>query len=92
MTEQAGFHARGARWVWRRSQINRSQINLSPFCSFLLKSGDAALISGYLGKTDSFDQAIGKFSIAYANQNAADHGTLLAAEKSGRIIALREEE
>ena len=56
------------------------------------KSGDAALISGYLGKTDSFDQAIGKFSIAYADQNAADHGTLLAAEKSGRIIALREEE
>ena len=56
------------------------------------KSGDAALISGYLGKTDSFDQAIGKFAIAYADQNAADHGTLLAAEKSGRIIALREEE
>ncbi|MCY1395218.1 hypothetical protein D3C76_429430 [compost metagenome] len=56
------------------------------------KSGDAALISGYLGKTDSFDQAIGKFSIAYANQNAKDHAALLAAEKSGRIQALREEE
>jgi uncharacterized protein (DUF2252 family) len=56
------------------------------------KSGDAALISGYLGKTDSFDQAIGKFAINYAEQNAKDHAALVEAEKSGRIIALREEE
>jgi len=56
------------------------------------KSGDAALISGYLGKTDSFDQAIGKFAIAYADQTAKDHAMLLAAEKSGRINVLREEE
>ncbi|POA76002.1 DUF2252 domain-containing protein [Pseudomonas sp. DP16D-R1] len=56
------------------------------------KSGDAALISGYLGKTDSFDQAIGKFAITYADQNAKDHAMLVAAEKSGRINVLREEE
>lgn len=56
------------------------------------KSGDAALISGYLGKTDSFDLAIGKFAIAYADQNAKDHAALVAAEKSGRINALREED
>jgi uncharacterized protein (DUF2252 family) len=56
------------------------------------KSGDAALISGYLGKSDSFDQAIGKFALAYANQNAKDHAALVAAEKSGRIKALREDD
>jgi hypothetical protein len=56
------------------------------------KSGDAALISGYLGKTGSFDQAIGTFAITYADQNAKDHATLVAAEKSGRIVALREEQ
>jgi uncharacterized protein (DUF2252 family) len=56
------------------------------------KSGDAALISGYLGKTDSFDQAIGTFAITYADQNEKDHAALVAAEKSGRINALREEE
>ena len=56
------------------------------------KSGDPALISGYLGKTDSFDQAIGKFAMAYANQNAKDYAALVAAEKSGRIEALREED
>lgn len=56
------------------------------------KSGDAALISGYLGKTDSFDQAIGKFAMTYANQNAKDHAALVSAEKSGRIKVLREED
>ncbi|WVV47242.1 DUF2252 family protein [Pseudomonas sp. NA13] len=56
------------------------------------KSGDAALISGYLGKSDSFDQAIGKFARSYAEQNAKDHASLVAAEKSGRIKALREED
>ncbi|WP_409278322.1 DUF2252 domain-containing protein [Pseudomonas defluvii] len=56
------------------------------------KSGDAAMISGYLGKSDEFDKAIGKFSMAYANQNAKDHAALVAAERSGRIKALIEEE
>ncbi|MFN8626235.1 MAG: DUF2252 domain-containing protein [Candidatus Binatia bacterium] len=56
------------------------------------KSGDAALISGYLGKTDTFDQAIGEFAMAYAEQNANDHAALVAAVKAGRIKALVEEE
>jgi len=56
------------------------------------KSGDAALISGYLGKTDTFDQAIGEFALAYADQNAKDHAALVAAVKAGRIKALVEEE
>jgi hypothetical protein len=53
-------------------------------------SGDAALISGYLGKSDTFDQAIGKFALSYADQNAKDHAALVAAEKSGKVKALRE--
>jgi uncharacterized protein (DUF2252 family) len=56
------------------------------------KSGDSALISGYLGKSDTFDLAIGKFAMSYADQNAKDHASLIAAEKSGRIKALREED
>jgi predicted alpha/beta hydrolase len=54
------------------------------------KSGDAALISGYLGKSDDFDQAIGKFALAYADQNEKDHAALVAAVKSGRIEAFVE--
>lgn len=56
------------------------------------KSSDAALISGYLGKSDAFDQAIGKLAISYADQNAKDYAALVSAEKKGRIKALIEEE
>jgi len=56
------------------------------------KSGDVAVISGYLGKSDTFDQAIGEFAVAYADQNEKDHAALVAAVKAGRIKALVEEE
>jgi len=56
------------------------------------KSGDAATISGYLGKSDTFDQALGEFSLAYADQNAKDHAALVKAVRSGRVEALIEEE
>jgi len=56
------------------------------------KSGDSAMISGYLGKSDTFDKAIGQFALAYADQNARDHAALVAAVKAGRIKALIEEE
>jgi uncharacterized protein (DUF2252 family) len=56
------------------------------------KSGDAAMISGYLGKADDFDQAIGEFALAYADQNEKDYAALVAAVKAGQIEALMEEE
>lgn len=55
------------------------------------KSGDAATISGYLGKSDAFDQAIGEFALAYADQSERDHAAMAAAERTGRIVALIEE-
>lgn len=66
------------------------------FCGLTLarahaKSGDAATISGYLGKSDAFDQAIGKFALAYADQNERDHEALVAAVKAGRVKALLED-
>lgn len=56
------------------------------------KSGDAALISGYLGKSDEFDQAIGDFSLAYADQNERDYAALVEAVKAGKVQALVEDE
>lgn len=56
------------------------------------KSGDAAKISGYLGKTDTFDQVIGEFSLAYADQTVRDHAALVAAVKAGRVNAVVEED
>jgi len=55
------------------------------------KSGDAATISGYLGKSDVFDRALCTFAVAYADQVEKDHATLVNAIRSGRVKALSEE-
>ncbi len=67
------------------------------FCGWALarahaKSGDAATISGYLGKGDQFDQALGNFAVAYADQTEQDYAALVKAERAGRIEALIEED
>jgi uncharacterized protein (DUF2252 family) len=56
------------------------------------KSGDAASISGYLGKGDAFDKAIGDFALLYADQTERDHDALVKAARSGRVKVLMEEE
>ena len=55
------------------------------------KGGDAALISGYLGKSDAFDQALGKFALAYADQNEQDYQSLVEAVGSGRVQAISDQ-
>jgi hypothetical protein len=49
------------------------------------RSGDAIVLSAYLGRSDAFDVAIGGFAEAYADQNERDHRALQAAAKTGRI-------
>jgi Uncharacterized protein conserved in bacteria (DUF2252) len=51
------------------------------------RSGDPAVIAGYLGADDAFDHAMTAFAEAYADQNERDHAALLAVIKSGRITA-----
>jgi uncharacterized protein (DUF2252 family) len=51
------------------------------------KSGDAAMIAGYCGKSESLDEAMAAFARAYAKQTERDHETLAAAVKSGRLTA-----
>ncbi len=55
------------------------------------RSGDPALIGGYLGKSDVFDKAIEEFSVAYADQNDEDYAALGRAIKSGKLKAVIEE-
>jgi hypothetical protein len=55
------------------------------------KSGDAATISGYLGKSGTFDRALGTFALAYADQTQKDYAVLVKAIRSGRVKALTEE-
>ena len=49
------------------------------------RTGDAALLSGYLGRNPSFDLAIGRFAVAYAQQNESDYQAFKSAARSGRI-------
>jgi uncharacterized protein (DUF2252 family) len=49
------------------------------------RSGDAAGISGYLGKSDAFDYALAAFSRAYADQSEKDHQAMRDAVKSGKL-------
>lgn len=49
------------------------------------RSGDAAKISGYLGKKEDFDAALADFSESYADQNEKDHQALVHAVQEGRL-------
>ena len=51
------------------------------------KSGDAARIAGYCGKSDALDEAIGKFAMSYAKQTEQDYDALAKAKRAGRIKA-----
>jgi uncharacterized protein (DUF2252 family) len=52
------------------------------------RSGDPVAIAAYLGKRDTFDQAITDFSHRYADQNEQDYQALAKAVRSGRLQAL----
>jgi uncharacterized protein (DUF2252 family) len=55
------------------------------------RSGDRIAIAAYLGASDTFDQAVTEFAVAYADQNEKDHRALLDAASSGRIMAERDQ-
>ncbi len=44
------------------------------------KSGDPAMIAGYIGKGDAFADAVGSFALAYADQTAKDYAALVVAK------------
>jgi uncharacterized protein (DUF2252 family) len=56
------------------------------------RSGCPVTLSGYMGKSDVFDQAIAAFSVAYADQNESDHAALDRAVREGKVQAVFEEE
>ncbi len=49
------------------------------------KAGDAAMIAGYLGGSDQFDQAIGDYAVGYADEVERDYRTFVRAVRSGRL-------
>ncbi len=51
------------------------------------RSGDPAVLTGYMGKSNAFEEAIADFSVAYAAQNERDHAVFMNAIRSGLIEA-----
>lgn len=47
------------------------------------RAGDAAIMRGYLGKSEAFEDAIGKYGVAYAKQAERDYGVFVSACKTG---------
>jgi uncharacterized protein (DUF2252 family) len=55
------------------------------------RSGDPAVLTGYMGKSTAFEDALADFGVVYAEQNERDHAALLEAIRSGRIEATQTE-
>ncbi|HEV2100056.1 MAG TPA: DUF2252 domain-containing protein [Stellaceae bacterium] len=69
--EMLSIYAQACGWVLARAHA---------------KAGDPWAISGYLGnKSDQFDQAMGQFALAYADQAERDHAALQAAVRAGIV-------
>ena len=51
------------------------------------RTGDPALIAGYLGSSTEFDNALSEFAVAYADQTERDHAALKSAISAGRVAA-----
>jgi uncharacterized protein (DUF2252 family) len=72
------------------SQTPRQMRMYARLCGMALarahdKAGDAAKIAGYLGRLDHFDEAIGDYAVAYADQVERDHAVFVGAIRSGRL-------
>jgi len=55
------------------------------------RSGDAAMLAGYMGSGRGFDEAIADFAVAYADQNVADYRSFLDAIRHGRVKVIKED-
>lgn len=51
------------------------------------RSAPPSPIAGYLGSSDSFERAMVRFAVSYADQTETDHAALVEAHRSGRIEA-----
>jgi uncharacterized protein (DUF2252 family) len=74
----------------------RTMIDYARLCGKSLarahaRSSKAAVISGYLGSSDKFDQAIADFAVSYSAQNEKDYDALQSAVRSGKLEAYFEE-
>jgi len=55
------------------------------------RTGDSAMITGYLGSSQTFDEAICDFAFDYADQAERDYKAFVKAFREGRVKAVTEE-
>jgi uncharacterized protein (DUF2252 family) len=72
---QLGYYGRLCGWALARAHA---------------RTGQASMITGYLGTSEVIDHAIADFATAYARQNEQDHQRLLEAISAGRVQAIKE--
>jgi len=75
--EMLDTYADACGWVLARAHAKSSTISPT--------------ITGYLGSNDEFDEAMGDFAVAYADQAEKDHAALKAAVHKGTIVAQEQE-
>lgn len=95
-TSEVDFYVRQLRDMKGGISIGGDGINSKVFPDFAklfgwalanahARSGDAAVLAGYCGKSKELDDALVNFAIAYCKQNQSDYETYLQAIKSGKI-------
>jgi hypothetical protein len=55
------------------------------------RSGDPAMIAGYLGSNSTFDDSMREFAVKYADQNLRDYRTFGRAVRDGRMEVIIEQ-
>ncbi|GAP98894.1 DUF2252 domain-containing protein [Leptolyngbya sp. NIES-2104] len=68
----------------------KSLLDYGVLCGWALalahaKSGDAAMLAGYVGNSEALDDAMVTFAFAYADQTEQDYDRLIQAAKQGQI-------
>lgn len=93
----------GTQYYWRQLKDMKGSFDVTTFdadglgaylasCGTCLarahaRSGDPVAMSRYMGSSGTFDKAISKFAMAYADQTEKDYQALQDAVSSGRIVA-----
>jgi hypothetical protein len=80
---------------WAGSRHHEMLLIYARACGWVLarahaKASDVSSIAGYLGSSDQYDEAMGDFVLAYADQAERDFAALKAAVRKGRIVAYQE--
>jgi hypothetical protein len=72
----------------RESLLRPVEVGAWAFARAHARSGDPAIIAGYIGSGSVFADAVAQFSMAYAEQNDRDHPRLVEAVRDGTVDAI----